>query len=99
MTFSFTGPSKSIEETQRVLAKSHLPISEHEGDIRKYRASYNVYLRSSTDSVESQGQLRDSSHFIGRVGVRECSEYGVPFPDNLTIPKDVLEKEKILKLE
>jgi RimJ/RimL family protein N-acetyltransferase len=33
------------------------------------------------------------------VGAKECQEYGTPFPDNLTIPKDVLEKEKILKFE
>jgi RimJ/RimL family protein N-acetyltransferase len=33
------------------------------------------------------------------VGAKECAEYVVPFPDNLTIPKDVLEREKILKLE
>jgi RimJ/RimL family protein N-acetyltransferase len=31
--------------------------------------------------------------------VRECSEYGSPFPDDLTIPTDILEKEGILKLE
>jgi RimJ/RimL family protein N-acetyltransferase len=33
------------------------------------------------------------------VAAHECLEYGPPFSDNLTIPKDVLEKEKILKLE
>jgi RimJ/RimL family protein N-acetyltransferase len=76
-----------------------LPISEHEGDIRKYRASYNVYLRLPENSGESQSQLRDPSHFIGRVGAKECGEYGVPFPENLTVPEAVLEKEKILKLE
>jgi RimJ/RimL family protein N-acetyltransferase len=51
------------------------------------------------DSGESQAQLRDPSCFIGRVGVKECAEYGAPFPDNLTIPKEVLEQENILKLE
>src|ERR1700743_1084033 len=91
-----TGPSKSIEESQRSLARAHLPISEHEGDVRRYRASYSVYTHPPN---ESQGPSRDPSRFIGRVGVRECSEYGTPFPDSLTIPKDVVEKEKILKLE
>jgi RimJ/RimL family protein N-acetyltransferase len=33
------------------------------------------------------------------VGVGKCSEYGPPFADNLTITEDILEKEKILKLE
>jgi RimJ/RimL family protein N-acetyltransferase len=96
--FSFAAPGGSIEDTQRAL-KNHLAISEHEGDIRKYRASYNVYIRSSTGPRESPDQLRDPSRFIGRVGVKDCQEYGAPFPDNLTIPDDVLEKEKILKLE
>jgi RimJ/RimL family protein N-acetyltransferase len=97
--FSFTGPSKSIEHTQRVLLKNHLPIAEQEGDLRKYRASYSVYLRSPPDTAGSQVQLRDLSYFIGRVGVKECAEYGLPFPDNLTISKDIMEKKKILKME
>ena len=75
-----------------------MPISEHEGDIRKYRASYNVYLRSPTDSGESQSQLRDPSRYIGRVGVTDCQEFGAPFSDHLTVPKDILEREKILKM-
>jgi RimJ/RimL family protein N-acetyltransferase len=61
--------------------------------------SYGVYLCSPTDADESQGQLRDPSRFIGRVGVKEGGNYGPPFADNLTIPEDVLEEEKILKLE
>jgi RimJ/RimL family protein N-acetyltransferase len=94
-----TGPSKSIEESQHSLARNHLPISEHEGDVRKYRASYSVYMRSPNHADESQCRSRDPSRFIGRVGARECLEYGAPFPDSLTIPKDVLEKGKILQFE
>ncbi len=97
--FSFTGPGGSIEDTQRGLVKHHLPTSEHEGDIRKYRACYAVYSRSPTDSGESQSQLRDPSRFIGRVGAHECLNWDPPFSDNLTISKDVLEKEKILKFD
>jgi RimJ/RimL family protein N-acetyltransferase len=97
--FSFNGPGGSIEDTQRGLVEHHLPISEYEGDIRKYRASYAVYLRSPTESGESQGQPRDPSRFIGRVGAHECREWDPPFSDNLSIPKDVLEKEKTLKFD
>ena len=96
---SFTGPSKSIEETQQHLVKSHLPISEHGGDIREYRASYAVYIRSPTDADDTESHVRDPSLFIGRVGIKECGEYGPPFSEDLTIPKDILEKSKILKLE
>lgn len=78
-----------------------LPISEHEGDIRKYRVSYNVYLWSPTNSSDSQDQLRvrDPARFIGCAGAKECAECGALFSGSLTIPEDVLEKEKILKLE
>lgn len=93
--YSFNGAQTDIEGAQEVV-KTRLSISEHEGDIRKYRASYCVYLRPPS---EAQTQHRDVSLFIGRVGVGECREYGTPFPDKLTIAKDVLEKEKILKVE
>ena len=93
---SFTGPSKSIEDSQRVIAKNFLPISEHEDDIRAYRVSYLVYLRSDDKFGDSQGQNRDPDRLIGRVGAMECVEFGVPFADELTIPKDVQAKEKIL---
>ena len=86
---SLTGPSTDMEEAQRSLARNHLPISEHEGDARKYRASYSVYIRAPD---ESQGQPRDPSRFIGRVGGGECREYGVPLPDSLTVPREVLDR-------
>lgn len=95
---SFTGASDSIEETQRILQRN-LPTAEHEGDTRQYRASYNVYLRSSTNSDDGEDQFRDPSLFIGRVGASEGQTYGTLFPDSLTIPEHVLEKEKILKGE
>lgn len=58
--------------------------------------SYLVYLRSDDKSGDSQGQKRDDDSLIGRVGAMECLEFGTPFADELTIPKDVLAKEKIL---
>jgi hypothetical protein len=77
----------------------NLPICEKEGDIRQYRTSYGVYIRLPTEPDESETQVRDPVNFIGRVGAKECAEYGPPFADNLTIPKDILENEKILKFE
>lgn len=96
---SFIGISNSIEESQQAFVKNHLPISEHEGDIRRYRAFYAVYLRSTTNSNDSLDELRNPSLFIGRVGVRECGDYGPPLSDDLTIPKNILERERILKYE
>jgi RimJ/RimL family protein N-acetyltransferase len=57
--------------------------------------SYLVYLRPD-DKPSDSSLERDSDRLIGRVGAMECLEFGVPFADELTILKDVLEKEKIL---
>jgi hypothetical protein len=63
-----TGPSKSIEDSQRVIVKNFLPVSEHKGDIRAYRVSYLVYLRSDDQSGDSESLKRDPDRLIGRVG-------------------------------
>jgi RimJ/RimL family protein N-acetyltransferase len=97
LTFiSFTGPSTNVDEAQRSLAKNHLPLCEHEGDVRKYRASYSVYVRAP-DGAPSRP--RDAARFVGRVGAGECREYGAPFPDRLAAPADPAGRGRILRCE
>lgn len=93
---SFGKPDDSLEKASEVLVKNHIPMSEHEGDIRKYRASYGIYLRSSS---KDENSTRDPTRFIGRIGAKELGDYGPPFPEHLTMPQHILERKEMLMLE
>jgi RimJ/RimL family protein N-acetyltransferase len=65
--------------------------------MRKYRASYSVYIRS-TDPNEPKTH-REAARFIGSVSANECKEYGTPFPTSLTAPESASERENLLLYE
>ena len=75
-----------------------LPESEHELDLRQYRLSYLAYKRNPEDnSADTTGC--DGSSIIGVLGFREPQVYGIPFPDQLTIPEQDITAQKVLIME
>lgn len=99
---SIYGRATSLDDTRKVLLGC-LPISDHEGDLRKYRASYIVRKRATSDvignSTDSPGNSGHIGDVIGHVGFRECQVYGIPFPDHLTLPDSVATRDSVLKME
>jgi len=94
-SWSIYGTSKSLEDTQKIL-QFMLPISKKDGDLHQFSASYLVRERAKPDVA---GKPSERPAPIGQLGLRGCVEYGVPFPDNLTLPDSVATRDSVLKRE
>ena len=102
---SFSGPMKTLGETARAV-EDCLPLVEHDGDVRKYRATYIIHTRTDAAPCERDVQSDESnaprdatSSVIGQIKATKPGVYGAPFPDHLAAPEQGASAGKTLTLE
>jgi RimJ/RimL family protein N-acetyltransferase len=92
--YSTMGQAKSIQDTQRIMARIVSPPDAVDGDKQKYRYSYVIH-RKIVDPVSTEQNEHEKTDVIGLISLRPGQT--IPFPDSFSPPDGPT--TGILKLE